>query len=546
MPQHRAEEPPTSLPSDLARLARRRWRIIAVIAVLAPALALGLSLQQRKQFAAVAEVLISRQNLANALTNTQDPNLNTDEDRMIRTQATLARNAEVTSRALRAAGLGNRDPEKFGDYARVDEQPLADVLAFTVRDPSPQVAERLATAWATEFSAYRRSLDTAAIVEARASVERSLAELSRGGLGQSAQAGALEGEAQQLRTLETLQTRNARVVQPAVDAEQVAPRPLRNTAFALVIGALLAFLAALVRDALDDRVRSADELADRLGASLLGRLPAPAGRGGRAGTIDMLDEPRSPLAEATRALRANVEIATVAGELDSLVITSAVEQEGKSTTAANLAVTLARTGRHVVLADLDLRRPAVHRLFDLEASPGVMDVLLGHVTLDEALVEIPVSPDPGDPGDRPASGGRLEVLTAGFTPSDPSELFSSVRFRALLAELRAAGQILLVDSAPLLPVSDTLALAPQVGGIVVLTRIDRIRRTMLRELVRVLARSGGRVVGVVTTGDAQVIDMYGYGSYESAEVPDRLGRGRDAPGAEGLSTRAVESGRPAG
>ena len=151
-----------------------------------------------------------------------------------------------------------------------------------------------------------------------------------------------------------------------------------------MLGLGLAFLF----EALDTRIRSAAEVARRLGLPLLARIPAPRKKLQRADNLVMVAEPSSGSAEAFRVLRTNLEFARLDSDVRSILVTSAVEPEGKSTTAANLAVALARAGRRVVLVDLDLRRPYVDRFFRLFREPGITDVALGEVSLDEALTTI--------------------------------------------------------------------------------------------------------------------------------------------------------------
>jgi succinoglycan biosynthesis transport protein ExoP len=491
----------------MQQLLSRRWRLMLAITVAIPIVVLALSLRQPAKYEASAKILLARQSLANAVTGTQDPNFNADEDRLVRTQATLARNPSLGARALRAAGLPPEEPDDFAKRATVTEQPLADVLVFSVVDEDARVAERLATTWAREYSEYRRELDTAAIDQALTGVESRLRELVRNGRGASELATSLEDNVQELRTLATLQTSNARLVQEAIDAEQVSPRPLRNAAFGLVAALFIAMLLAYAREMLDTRIRSQEEIGQELDLPLLGRLPPPPRERGGVESLVMIEDPRSHLAEAVRTLRTNVEILMMDGALRSLMVSSGVEQEGKSTTVANLALTLARTGRHVVLLDLDLRKPVLHRKFRLESSVGLMDVLLDKATLDDAIADIDIGSSETESG---ISRGRLEVLPAGFVPDAPSELFSSMRFREVLRDLSYRGDILLVDSAPLLPVSDSIALSAHIDAVLLLVRVPGLRRRVLRETARVLDRCAGRKIGFATTGDLYAGDLYGY------------------------------------
>jgi capsular exopolysaccharide synthesis family protein len=187
----------------------------------------------------------------------------------------------------------------------------------------------------------------------------------------------------------------------------------------------------------------------------------------------------------------------------SIMVTSAVEKEGKSTTIANLAVALVRAGRHVVLVDLDLRRPLLHQFFELEARPGVTDVALGEVELEDALSAM--TPDP-------MSEGLLEVLTSGSVPPDAGEFVGTPALTAILDELRRRADIVLVDAPPMLQLGDAMTLSASVDGLIVVTRLGVVSRPMLTEVRRVLEACPAEKLGfVVTAANVEKGEGYGYG-----------------------------------
>src|SRR5205823_1128448 len=152
------------------------------------------------------------------------------------------------------------------------------------------------------------------------------------------------------------------------------------------IGVLLGIGLALLWETLDTRVRSAEDVSSKLRAPLLGRLPTPSRRIRNSDSLVMIEEPEGVQAEAFRMLRTNLEFARLERDAKTVMISSAIEQEGKSTTIANLAIAVARSGQRVALVDLDLRRPYLDRFFHLEGRPGIAHVALGQVSLDQALV----------------------------------------------------------------------------------------------------------------------------------------------------------------
>jgi capsular exopolysaccharide synthesis family protein len=513
-------------------LRRRKWIVLAfVIAV--PAAAYGLSHLQSAKYEASAQVLVSRQNLAASLTNTVDPSVYQQPDRVIDTQAQLAREPEVARRALAAAGV-HRSPQSLLGASDVAAEPNVDLLNFSVRDHDPQLAARLVTAYATEFTKYRQELDTAALSSARKDVQDRLRALRAAGDHRSALYQSLADTAAKLRTMEALQTQNTYVVRDASGASKIQPRPVRNGVLGLLVGIFLGILAAFLREAFDTRVRGEDDITARLGIPLLGRLPRPTRRLARSGQLVMLEDPQSVHGEAFRMLRTNLEFMNLERDVRTIMITSAGEQEGKSTTTANLGIALARSGRRVVLVDLDLRRPFLARFFGLEGRAGLTDVALGHVRLDAAVATIPV------PSLERASNGAspsktvIKVLPAGTPPPDPGEFVGKHVIGELLEKLRDNADIVLVDSPPLLHVVDAITLSANVEGVLVVTRLKLLRRNALGELQRVLETLPCEKLGFVVT-DADFAHRYGYGYYAAP-----LGRKQRFGGRRGARERIAE------
>jgi len=522
-----AESPETTLRDYLDVARRRKWIILQAL-LLVPAAAVAFSLTQTKLYQGTAEVLLSRQNLAAALTGTQDPNLYQEENRLAQTQTDLAGVPEVARRVLRRTQITDRTAAELLDATAISARTNSDLLQFRVTDRDPAIAASLATAYAQTFTEYRRELDSAPIQRARREVETNLEGLRAEGETRGALYANLVNKLQQLSTLEALQTSNAYVVREAEAGTQVQPRPKRNAILGLLLGLVLGIGLAFLREAFDTRVRTAEEIGERLGLPLLARLPKPPKKLQKDDRLVMLADPTSVHAEAFRILRTNLDFARLDRSVRSIVITSAVELEGKSTTIANLAVALARSGERVILADLDLRRPYVERFFDLHG-PGLTDVALGRAELDEALVPILIPGALGRNGTvvgaydtvrdlDPERPGSLQVLPVGPLPPDPGEFVGSRRLEAILAELRERADTVLLDAPPVLHVGDAMTLSTKVDGLIVVTRLDVVRRHMLTELRRHLAASPTVKLGFVLTGagDGQ---NYGYG-YGYAQRPE--------------------------
>lgn len=518
-----------TLATYLSVLRRRIW-IVLLCAILAPAAATYFSVRQTPQYEATADVYIDKQNLSDVIGIPERVPV------AIETQASLAAVPEVARRALRLARVSDRMPADFLGQSRVAPKGLTDILEFSVVDINQELARRLATSYAKAFASYRGQLDTQALSHASRRLSNTLAELRSEGREDTDFYRGLEESQQQFETLEALQTSRARVIRTAEGAAQISPRPVRNALIGIALGLALGLGLALLLEALDTRVRSVEEIGERLGLTLLARIPSPAKKLKRRNRLVSLDEPRAPQAEAFRMLRTSIEFATLDTDTRSILVTSALEGEGKSTTAANLAVTCARAGARVALVDLDLRRPFIAEFFSMQGRSGVTNVALRDVELDDALVPVELGDAARFAGDErwPSVDDEdrrmLFVLPAGPVPADPGEFVGSRRLSEILVQLRDRFEVVVIDAPPLLGVGDAVRLSSQVDGVILVTRPSLMRRGMLTELSRLLDRMPAQRLGFVVTGSHRddVAQYHGYG-YGGLPRSDELSLNRLRP-----------------
>lgn len=499
-------------------LKRRIWIVLATV-VLVTAASLGLSERQHPLYRASSQVLLKYQNLASGLTGIQNlSNVYQDPARNAQTQTQVAMSPAVAQRVAARAQVPTLTPDGFLHRASVTASSNSDTLSFAVTYSDPTIAKRLSTLHAQQYIAYRQELDNAALVAARKELEGRIAELRQSPLRDSALLGELIANEQQLRTAEALQTANASLLRPADAAEKVQPKPVRNAVLGLVLGLLLGIALAFLREALDTRVISSGEVGNHLVLPLLARIPAPSKKLRSAGKLVMLVDPQGSDAEAFRMLRTNLDFVNIDRGARSIMISSALEKEGKSTTVANLALALARSGNRVVLVDLDLRRPSIGRFFGIGGyHPGVTSVALGRSTLLQALVEvyrniaIERSGSNGN-GRYEQRDGVLKVLAAGEPPPDPGEFINTAALARVLNELQEAFDVVLIDTPPLLSVGDAAALSSRVDAMIVMTRLKTVRRATLQELSRALRTCATVKLGYVATA-AELEEGYGEGGY---------------------------------
>jgi polysaccharide biosynthesis transport protein len=541
--------------SDYLRVVRRRkWLILAVIAVLCAA-ALLYSLEREPLYRASSEVLLNRTTLVADITGAAEPTSNQQPDRVAKTEAAVAAVPAVAERVLKATGVTDMTPEQFLARSSATARADADLLVLSVDAGDPERAAVLASAYARQFADYRKELDTAAIQRALLNLRTALAGLSK--RDNKALYSQLQARSQQLQTAEALATGNTSVIRAptAADATKVRPRPLRDALLAAAVGLIFGIVIAFVRDALDTRIRSADEIAARLGVPLLARISEPPRSLQTANRLVMLAEPNGTEAEAFRMLRTNLDFVNLERRARRIMVTSASEREGKSTTIANLAIALARAGKNVVLVDLDLRRPFLHAFFDLGREPGLTHVVLDQATLEQATAKVwaaetdghDAGPARAEEPTRPAqkksgsgSNGRapqdgsLEVLPSGTVPPNAGEFVATPALENVLAQLSDRADFVLIDSPPLIGIGDAMTISAKVDGLIVVTRMNRLRQPQLGELHRLLGATPAETLGFVVTGAEAEEDRYGYGfDGYYAVSPQRSGHERpSAPAAD--------------
>ena len=419
----------------------------------------------------------------------------------------------MARRAVTAAKVPERSAYALLGASDVNSDPDADVLHFTVRDGDPGLAQRLATAYAEQFVAFRSEVNVAANDRALRSIRQQLARLRAEGGATSSLYAELVAKKQQLETLNALQGTDASLVRPADSAAQISPRPpMRTAALGLGLGIALAIALAILAEALDTRVKTIDEIESALqGLPILGRLPDPPK--GSEDNVAMLMDPGGRYAKAVRMLR--VGLATAEEGRQLVMVTSASAREGKSTTVANLAVALAQAGRRVVLCDLDARRPMIQTLFNLSPQAGLTDVVVGDARLEDALTSVPIR--------ETSYWGRSDLRNGGHPgcargADRGPHTNRSRRARRLQTSGRGSrtsgigADVVLMDTPAMLSVGDAMTIARFADAVVVVVRLGLVRRSKLRELVRALTASPATPLGFVATGsmfgDRYDLDWY--------------------------------------
>jgi tyrosine-protein kinase len=512
---------PTSVADYLAILRRRKW-IVLLPPIVAAVLGFYVSASGFAVYRATAQVLVDRtQSVPSSVTGASDVCLG-DPNRCLTTLATSAKQVKLAQRV--ADQLPGMTAGRV--LAEISVQPSsdADLLSISAEDHNPAAATRLANTFAKEFSQFTKERLTGQIDQALSTLQVRLRSLIAHGQAGSAEYQLLAQQQTQLVLARELTGNLTSVNELAGGASKIRPTPTRNAVLAGLLGLVLGLALALLAEALDRHVRSEHELEQSLELPLLARLPKPPRKLQKASELVMLTEPGSVHAEAYRKFRTSLEFVNPDDFARTIMVTSAIAFEGKSTTIANLAVALARARRKVVAVDLDLRAPSLSRLFHVGNRPGITDVAMKRYPLDQVLRPVALGalrPSAQELAHVNGSGsaehtngagqvdGLLHVLPAGTLPPSADEMLQDTRLTALLDQLAADFDLVLIDAPPLLAFGDAMILSAHVDAIFAVARLGRVQRPVLHEFARQLHNCKAKTLGFVVTG-VEHSDSYRY------------------------------------
>ena len=434
---------------------RRRWISIVVIALATLAAATAVTFSVTPQYTATTRMFFAVAGADSGSDLAQGSNF---AEKQLISYAQVATSPLVLDGVISELGL----PLTAGQLAaQVTATAPTDtvILEISAEDPNPEQSARIANSTAQKLS------DVAS------------------GLSPERQDGT--------------QSVRATILTPAqVPLSPSSPQVVRNLAAGLALGLLLGIGVAIVRRLLDTKVRTELDVRNVTDSSILGVVPFDDSASDHP--VVMHEDRLGARSEAVRRLRTNLQFVVAAEHARSIVVSSSVPSEGKSTTVLNLAVSLADAGLKVALVDADLRRPAIATYLGMEGSVGLTTVLIGGAELDDVM--------------QPWRDTTLTVLPAGQVPPNPSELLGSKAMSTVLAELTARFDIVLLDSPPLLPVTDAAILGRMTGGALLVVGTDRLHRAQLRASMEALTTAGVTVSGIVLNKVSRgSFGGYGYG-----------------------------------
>lgn len=440
---------------DYLRILRTRWMLIVLSGLAGVGAAAALTLASTPQYASSARLFVSTSSADDDAQANQGGQFSLQR---VKSYANLLTGEVIARRVVERLDL-DEDPRELASQITATSAIDTVILTIKVTDPSPVRAKRLTDAVAEEFVSYVAELETP----------------------------PGKDEA----------TIKATIVDPANSpGAPVSPIPERNVAMGLILGLLIGAGIAVLRETLDTTIRSPKQLEELLNAPILGSIGFDT---------DAVDTPLvtsldtyAPRTEAFRVLRTNLQFVDPDQQHKVFVITSSLPSEGKTTTAVNLALVLAEGGERVVLIEADLRRPKVAEYLRLESSVGLTTVLAGRAELKDVL--------------QPTSHPRLTMLASGAIPPNPAELLKSKTMASVLDDLRQGFDIVLIDSPPLLPVTDGALLAAHADGALLIVRHGKTTVDQVTAAQDRIESVGAHTAGVILTMvKASATDAYGYG-----------------------------------
>jgi capsular exopolysaccharide synthesis family protein len=440
------------------RILRVRWRLVVVCLLVAVGGAAGLTFLSTPQYAASAQLFVST-----SQASADDGALSSGgqfAQQRVKSYAEIVDSETVTSAVIAELGLSTT-PDELATHISATA-PLNTVLInITVRMSDAGLAQRVANAVAQEFTTVASALERP---EGQASSPVKVSVVREAGL----------------------------------PAAPVSPRVPLNLALGLVVGLALGVAAAIARETLDTSLKGAEDVRAAMALPTLGLIAFDPEAEKRP--LIVHDHPHSTRSEAFRQVRTNLQFVNVDNPPRSIVVTSALPGEGKSTTTCNLAIALSQAGVRVIVVEADLRRPKLASYLGLEGAVGLTNLLVGTARPEDVIQRW--------------GNTELFVLPSGPTPPNPSELLGSLQMQELLAELESRADLVLLDAPPLLPVTDASVLASLASGAVMVARAGKTTREEASKAAQLLRGVDTEVYGAVlnmvpTKGPG----AYRYGSY---------------------------------
>lgn len=493
--------------AEYFRVIRERWWLIALAVIIVTVAAIGVSLLQTPQYRASVSLVYQKNNLDQALFGSQifsSPN----HDREIQTGADLVLTEPIASAV--ATQLGSTlSPTELRRMVTVKPRSNSNYIAIQVVSTDAQEAADVANAFVEQFIAFRQQADRATVAAARELVKEELDALS---FEESSSAYGLmmKEKYESLRVLEAMQNGGFTIVERAsVPDSPFSPQTKRNSVLGVIVGLVLGVGLAFLLHYLDRRIKDDKTLERELGTPVLAVVPSVTGgrvrrKKGKRSSIPVGFRNHPSLIESFRTLRSSLQYFDVDSKTHIYLVTSGLPGEGKTTTVINLALSLAVSGKRVIVVEADMRRPMLQDYLKLNPGPGLSTALARSDEAPNPLQLVRVGDLLSEKDAAKGKGKSLErnlyVLPSGPIPPNPAELLASKRMEQLIEELSEMADYVIIDTPPLLLVSDALVLGQHINGAIMTARLYETTRDEMQEVRNTFARTGIRLLGAVAVG----------------------------------------------
>lgn len=513
----------------------RKFIIIQAVLVIF-VVSLAFSLTQKPVYKASATILLKEKNLGSSiLFGDLMRQFSAQPERSLQTQLKLLTIRPVLQKVvnklnLRTAKGEKMAPEELLSKIEVTPEGQANMVTVSVKDTAQIKAKEIANTLINEYLVDSKLSNSSEVSQASIEVAKKLKDTEDGIIVLAREIAKkrrnenvpddlkakmdmatglyvmLSEKYEQLRISEKLNTGEAYLVSPAeIPNSPISPKPMVNGVLSIIGGLIFGFGLAMVAEQLDNTIKTSAETEKLLDLPVIGQIPTQEELLKGDGQIIVRTKPKSAAAEAYRTVRTNIQYFNIDEKLKTILITSGSPQEGKTLLTANLAMAIAQTGKKVAIVCCDLRRPSLHKLYHISNESGLSNYLAGYTSINEIMHRI--------------EGQSLTLIPSGPIPPNPSELLGSKKMEALIEELKLKNDFVIIDTAPVLAVTDCAVLAKYSDGVIYVVRSKQTKKESVKVMRSSLENTGIKPLGAVLNG-MSMGESYPYYSYRGYVYSD--------------------------
>lgn len=513
----------------------RKFIIIQAVLVIF-VVSLAFSLTQKPVYKASATILLKEKNLGSSiLFGDLMRQFSAQPERSLQTQLKLLTIRPVLQRVINKLNLRTEKGEKIapeGLLSKIEVTPegQANMVTVSVKDSVPIKAKEIANTLINEYLIDSKQSNSSEVSQASIEVAKKLKDTEDGIIVLAKEIAKkrrnetvpddlkakmdmatglyvmLSEKYEQLRISEKLNTGEAYLVSPAeIPVSPVSPKPMVNGILSVIGGLIFGFGLAMVAEQLDNTIKTSEETEKLFGLPIIGQIPTQEELLKGDSQIIVRSKPKSAAAEAYRTVRTNIQYFNIDETLKTILITSGSPQEGKTLLTANLAMAIAQTGKKVAIICCDLRRPSLHKLFHISNESGLSNYLAGYTSIKEIMHRV--------------EGQSLTLIPSGPIPPNPSELLGSKKMETLIDDLKLKHDFVIIDTAPVLAVTDCAVLAKYSNGVIYVVRAKQTKKDSVKVMRSSLENTGIKPLGAVLNG-VSMGESYPYYSYRGYVYSD--------------------------